>query len=151
MKRVLPLLLFTTSVFGATSTWTNASTDWFNAISWSGPVPNAQDAVAIFPATITMQPSLTASATVGSIQFNSTPTPATISGANTLIFSVSTGSASVVATTTGNTISTLMSLLSNFATTVTQNTTLNLSGNISGGATVTIGGLGTTFLSGTNS
>lgn len=150
MKRIL-LLFFTSSIFGATSTWTGAAPNWFDLASWTGPIPNAVDAVAIFPGAVGMQPVLNNNAIVGSIQFNSTAPAATISGVNTLTFSVSTGNATITATTNGNTIDVPMMLQSNLVTNVTQSMILNLSKAISGTANLTIAGLGTTFLSVPNS
>lgn len=156
--RIILLCFVTSSLFGATSSsWVGTTNDWNTSTNWTpDTVPNVQDAVAVFPATTTpipMQPNLTASATVGTIRFNSTA-PATISSSSPLIsltFSVSTGSASIVATTTGHIVSAPVILSSNLATNISQNMTITLSGVISGTSSLTVGGLGTTALSGTNS
>ncbi len=150
--RIVLFIAISSSLFGASSsTWVGTTTNWGTATNWNPQtVPNAIDAIAIFPATFTSQPMVSAQFIVGSIQLQSTPTPTTISGTGSLTFSVSTGTASIMATTTGHMISPNLTLTSNLATNVSQNSIITLSGVISGGGSFTVGGAGTTALTGTN-
>ncbi|HSX14037.1 MAG TPA: autotransporter domain-containing protein, partial [Chlamydiales bacterium] len=153
--KILILISCCSSLFGASFTWTGVSTNtWADAANWTPNTgfPNAIDDVAIFPATFTNQPDIgVTTEIVGTIQLNSTPTSTTISGTGLLNFSVSSGSASIAATTTGHQIKPNITLTSALTTSIAQSCLVTISGNISGTPSFTVGGAGTTALTGSNS
>lgn len=150
------LLGITSALFGSSFTWTGTTNnDWNTITNWTPNTgfPNAIDDVATFSSTFTNQPNVGASTfIVGTINFQTTPTGTTISGTGgSLNFSVSSASASIAATTTGHIISVPMTLTSNLLTNIAQNSIVTLSGSLSGASSFTVGGLGTTALTGSNS
>jgi fibronectin-binding autotransporter adhesin len=151
--KILLFICISTSLLADSFTWTGATNqEWGNASNWTpAVVPNAVGATAIFPATFTNQPSGgSGTFIIGTLQFNSTPTPITLASGNTLNFSALSGNASMTATTPGHQIESQITLTSPLVTNIGQNASVTLSGVISGSNSFSVGGIGTTALTGSN-
>ena len=122
-----------------------ATTTWSNAANWtpSGGPPGAGDE-AVFNTTTTNQPSLTANASIGEVDFNASGW--TIGGTSTLTINSISGIGILDAAGSGtDTISDKISIAAAQAWDVGTGATLTISGAISGSSPLTLGDTSGTY------
>jgi hypothetical protein len=128
------------------STWNlDGGGDWSSAANWTGAIPNAIGATAVFGNKITAPSTVTVDMpmTVGQVDFNS-PSAYTIAGTNALTLAATTGDAQINVTTGSHAISAPVTLAGNATFTVTSAASnLSIAGTLSAaGQSLTKAGAG---------
>ena len=156
---ILGLAWLGTSASATTYTWNSSSAgNWSDttANGWNtgGAYPSAADDVAIFRRTLTSNTTITvdaANARMGQLLLSGSATAGgwTLAGANPLTFDSVTGVTVITSAVGTNVISAPIALVTNLTVAVT-NTSLTLSGRISGSGTIQKTGSATLTMSGSN-
>jgi hypothetical protein len=119
--------------------------NWGNGANWTGIIPNAAGAVAVFGNKITAPRTATVNvaATVGRIEFDNA-NAYRISGSNTLSLDATAGSASIEVISGSHQVSAPVALVDDTVVTVSAGNSLSVIGAVSGaGAALTKAGAGT--------
>ncbi len=117
------------TIIGGGASWSvDASGNWNEPAYWTGGVPNAVDATALFGSAITQPQTVTVDSpvTVGAITFDNA-NAYTLAGTSTLTLDVTSGSASISVLSGSHTISAPLALADNTTVSVVAGQTLSVS------------------------